>query len=116
MDNAGNAELNFCYNCMTHLNSGEKVCPVCGHNNTLLQNPENTLPEGTILAGKYLVGKILGQGGFGITYLGFDTALNIKVAIKEYFPAGVGIRSPHSIRVTAVSSEEKADGFRKGCD
>ena len=116
MDGTGNTELNYCYNCMTHLESGEKVCPVCGHNNTLLQNPENALPEGTILSGKYLVGKVLGQGGFGITYLGFDTALNIKVAIKEYFPVGVSIRSPHSIRVTAVSSQEKTEGFRKGCD
>ena len=56
MDDTGNAELNYCYNCMTHLDSGQIICPVCGHDNTLHQNPESTLPEGTILAGKYLVG------------------------------------------------------------
>ena len=116
MDDTGNAELNYCYNCMTHLDSGQIICPICGHDNTLHQNPESTLPEGTILAGKYLVGKILGQGGFGITYLGFDIALNTRVAIKEYFPAGVGIRSQHSIRVTSVASKDKADGFRRGCE
>ncbi len=116
MDNSENAELNYCYNCMTRMDSGQTVCPACGHDNCHRQNPENALPEGTILAGKYLVGKVLGQGGFGITYLGFDTALKIKVAIKEYFPTGVGVRLPHSIRVTALSSKEKAEGFSKGCD
>ena len=116
MNNTGNAELNYCYNCMTRLESGQTVCPECGHDNTIQQNPESALPEGTMLAGKYLVGKVLGQGGFGITYLGFDTSLDVKVAVKEYFPAGVGIRTAHSIRVTSVSSQEKAEGFRKGCD
>ncbi len=116
MDNSENAELNYCYNCMTRMDSGQMVCPVCGHDNSHRQNPENALPEGTILAGKFLVGKVLGQGGFGITYLGFDTALNVKVAIKEYFPVGVGVRLSHSIRVTSVSSQEKTEGFRKGCD
>ena len=116
MDNSGNTELNYCYKCMTRLESGQTVCPSCGHDNTRHQNTENALPEGTILAGKYLVGCVLGQGGFGITYLGFDTALNIKVAIKEYFPAGISTRSPYSIRVTAISAQVQEESFRKGCD
>ena len=116
MNNTGNTELNFCYNCMTQMDSGQYLCPVCGHDNRLRQNTENALPEGTILAGKYLVGRMLGQGGFGITYLGFDIALGVKVAVKEYFPSGICIRSPHSIRISALSSQEKAEGFRKGCD
>ena len=116
MEYTGNTELNFCYNCMTRMASGQTVCPVCGHDNSRHQNPEDALPEGAILAGKYLVGKVLGQGGFGITYLGFDTALKVRVAIKEYFPSGACVRSPHSIRVTAMSSQTKAESFRKGCD
>ena len=116
MDNKENTELNFCYNCMTRLEPGQTVCPACGYDNTLRQNPEDALPEGTILMGKYMVGKVLGQGGFGITYLGFDTALKICVAIKEYYPSGIGIRVPHSIRVMPMSSKTKAENFRKGCD
>ncbi|MDQ3398769.1 MAG: serine/threonine protein kinase, partial [Deinococcota bacterium] len=47
------------------------------------------LPPGTKLAnGRYSVGKVLGQGGFGITYKGADLSLNRPVAIKEFFPDG----------------------------
>ena len=116
MNNSGNAELNYCYKCMARLDSGQTVCPVCGHDNSRHQNTENQLPEGTILAGKYLVGCVLGQGGFGITYLGLDTALNVKVAIKEYFPAGIGTRAVNAIRVIPISDRAQEESFRKGCD
>lgn len=47
------------------------------------------LPVGTRLAGgKYSVGKVVGRGGFGITYLGSDNRLGRLVAIKEFFLAG----------------------------
>ncbi len=38
--------------------------------------------------GNFTIGKVLGQGGFGITYFGSDTRLNRLVAIKEFFPLG----------------------------
>lgn len=44
------------------------------------------LAPGTILGGSYIVGRALGRGGFGITYLGFDTNLEVRVAIKEFLP------------------------------
>jgi serine/threonine protein kinase len=44
------------------------------------------LTPGTILGGSYIVGRVLGRGGFGITYLGFDTNLEVRVAIKEFLP------------------------------
>ncbi len=47
------------------------------------------LQAGTKLdSGKFTVGKVLGQGNFGITYLGGDTTLGRSVAIKELFPQG----------------------------
>ena len=116
MDNIGNTELNYCYSCMAQMASGLTVCPVCGHDNRISLNPESTLPEGTILAGKYLVGKMLGQGGFGITYLGVNIVRKERVAIKEYFPAGIAIRTSHSTRVITVSNPIKAEGFRRGCE
>ena len=72
-------------------------CPRCGFNENDEQ-PYLALPLGTILNGRYLVGKVLGIGGFGITYLGYDLTLEIKVAIKEYMPPPW----PQGIRTTIV--------------
>ena len=49
------------------------------------QNPR-CLAVNTVLAGKYLVGPALGEGGFGITYAGYDLNMETRIAIKEYFP------------------------------
>jgi WD40 repeat protein/predicted Ser/Thr protein kinase len=66
------------------------VCPQCGANVTVPSISRSlSLPAGTKLSsGKYSVGKVLGQGGFGITYMGADTTLARPVAIKEFFPEG----------------------------
>ena len=56
-------------------------CPNCSwHKN--IQNDETELQQGSILAGQYLVWRVLGVGGFEITYIGWSK----KVAIKEFFP------------------------------
>ena len=61
-------------------------CPVCGLTQGAYTPAPHHLPLGTVLAGRYLVGRALGEGGFGITYIGCDLRLEMKVAIKEYFP------------------------------
>ena len=71
-------------------------CPHCGYDPNRVKGQEYALPPQTILAGKYLVGRMLGQGGFGITYIGWDIALERKVAIKEYYPNGLVGRSQTS--------------------
>lgn len=55
----------------------------------------NALPVNYKL-GEYSIQAILGQGGFGITYLAQDTRLNSLVAIKEYFPQAYAARSANS--------------------
>jgi parallel beta-helix repeat protein len=64
------------------------ICPQCGATFTT-PSLSLSLPLGTkLFGGKYSVGKVLGQGGFGITYMGADTILSRPVAIKELFPEG----------------------------
>lgn len=90
-------EKKRCYGCMK-MKSGESVCEHCGYDENN-GNEAHQLPAGTILKEQYLIGKVLGQGGFGITYLGWDLYLDIPVAIKEYFPNQTVMRD------VAVSTE-----------
>lgn len=107
-------EFNYCYKCMEQMPAGQKICPSCGHDNSVPSSVRECLPEGSILNGKYLVGQLLGRGGFGITYIAIELNLNVKVAIKEYFPADVCNRSGSSRKVEVSNQQVGEEGFQKG--
>lgn len=87
------------------IKSGGSVCAHCGYDETV-QNEMHQLAAGTVLKEQYLIGRVLGQGGFGITYLGWDLYLDIPVAIKEYFPSGTVMRETSvSMEVVSYSGE-----------
>ena len=71
------------------------------------------LPEGTVLVGDYRIKRVLGAGGFGITYLADEQALDRLVTIKEYFPAEFAARRKHS---AVPRSRELADDYQWGLD
>ncbi len=73
----------------------------------------NALGAGTRLQ-EYEIRTVLGQGGFGITYLADDTSLNIDVALKEYLPRDFAIRTAGST-VVPTSSADESD-YRWGLD
>ena len=102
---------------MHALAAGETVCPECGRPYGSVRAESFALKPGTILDGKYLVGEMLGQGGFGITYIGFDLLLEQKIAIKEYFPMSTGMVSREG-RSTVVWSDAvmQKSGVEKGFD
>jgi serine/threonine protein kinase len=59
---------------------------------------------------EYRIERVLGGGGFGITYLAQDANLQLPVAIKEYFPANVAVRaSDNSVRVRSEDGAERFD-------
>ena len=60
-----------CGNCFQIL-SEKTVCPTCGYDNTLEKKEANSLDQGTVLLDRYVIGRVLGVGGFGITYLAYD--------------------------------------------
>ncbi len=101
-----------CYGCMRILEEQTR-CPSCGWQDTD-QNAAHQLPTGTVLQEKYLVGRVLGQGGFGITYLGWDMELRIPVAIKEYFPTSQVSRTYGASMV--ITGAQSADAFQEGKD
>lgn len=105
------ADIFFCFNCMSLLEDSTGICPVC-NGDTGAQNKNHQLPAGTILNGRYLVGLAIGEGGFGITYIGYDLKLNAKVAIKEYFLSG-GVSRTSSETIMPVNSKTEAP-FIKG--
>ena len=89
----------FCKNCMKQ-NSADSFV--------------HQLAPGTILNNKYLVGNCLGEGGFGITYIGRDLTLDIKVAIKEYYPNGYVNRNNQATQDVTATTQTQSDFFNKG--
>ena len=102
---------------MHALAAGETFCSECGRPYGSVETEPFALKPGTILDGKYLVGEMLGQGGFGITYIGFDLLLEQKVAIKEYYPMSTGMVSrENSTTVVWSSAVMQKSGMEKGFD
>ena len=106
--------MKYCGYCNTPLHDNEIVCSFCGREQQLMIPPHHLLP-GTVLNGKYLIGQALGEGGFGITYVGTDTKLELKVAIKEYYPSGFANRSNTiSAEISCGMGGERTEFFEKG--
>ena len=91
-----------CLSCMATVE--DKFCPYCGYP-AAGKNDEHQLSVGTVIRDRYQIGKVLGQGGFGITYLAWDLLMRRPVAVKEFFPNGIVYRiGSTSCRVECVNS------------
>ena len=105
--------MKICMGCMEQYEDSLCVCPHCGFaEGTEPENPLHLEP-GTILEDRYIVGKVIGFGGFGVTYIGWDALLEIKVAIKEYLPSEFSTRVLGQTEVT-VFSGDKHEQFLDG--
>ena len=105
-----------CLGCMELFGDEFSICPHCGYVvDTPVENPVHIEP-GTLLNDRYIIGKVLGYGGFGVTYIGWDGRLEQKVAIKEYFPSEFSTRMPGQSQVTVFNGEKNEqfyDGLKK---
>ncbi len=108
-----------CLGCMSEYESDYGLCPYCGYEpGDGIENPLHLRP-GTQLTDRYTVGRVLGYGGFGVTYIAFDNVLNQKVAIKEYLPSEFATRMSGNSQVSVFSgnkAEQFADGMLKFVD
>ena len=92
------------------------VCPHCGYVVGTPAEEAIHMAPSTLLHDRYIVGKVLGYGGFGVTYIGWDGKLEQKVAIKEYLPGEFSTRMPGQTQVTVFNgdkNEQFYDGLKK---
>ena len=103
----------ICYSCFAE-KSTSGACPHCGYDPA---SDEGKYPialrAGSILNGRYIVGRVLGQGGFGITYLAQDYQTKGLVAIKEYLPTEFAGRTTGTYAVQVYSGDRR-ENFEYG--
>ena len=104
----------LCENCLQEC--GAESCPHCGKQSIMADVPVGCLPPKTILGERYIIGKVLGRGGFGITYLAFDMREECRVAIKEYLPDALAFRQPGDTQVHTYTNVGPEDSFRAGSE
>ena len=104
----------YCSKCMLEMPE-EGICPHCGYDQQEENNP-SVLDRGTLLNSRYQLGTVIGRGGFGITYTGWDEILGAPVAVKEYFPMDFCTRNT-DLSDEVISLESKTavylDGLRR---
>lgn len=107
---------NLCPGCMAVLDEPDLPCPLCGFDKTTYSPSPRSLRPFTILSGKYLVGKVIGEGGFGITYIGFNMDTELPVAIKEYFPSELATRDITAGNSLSVFAGESQQLYKEGLE
>ncbi len=103
---------NLCMGCMCEKGS-ETICSVCGFDETAYREPD-ALPLRTVLAGRYVVGKVIATDGEGFSYIGFDAVTESVIKINEYYPAGLCERqSDATVKLDSENSFVFNDGIMK---
>ena len=108
-----------CLGCMEIFGSEFQICPHCGYVVGTNAEEATHMEPGTLLYDRYIIGKVLGYGGFGVTYLCWDGKLEQKVAIKEYMPSEFSTRMPGQSQITVFYGDKQKqfkDGLHKFVD
>ncbi len=103
----------YCPYCMAPAGEGH-TCPKCGRALADYMPQPHHLQPGTVLADRYAVGGVLGEGGFGITYIGLDRRLETRVAVKEYYPRDKVSRDATVSVVVTSPIGPQAKSYEKG--
>ena len=103
----------ICSNCFRDTENNT-ICPYCQYDDTADEKRfPQALPHGIAIGGgAYTLGRVLGQGGFGITYIALDNATSKRVAIKEFFPDSMATRTAGN--TVSAHTGERGEGFLYG--
>lgn len=104
-----------CINCFSAISMTDEICPYCGCDFSRELVYPYALGGGTLLNSRYVIGKVIGIGGFGITYLGYDIQSERVIAVKEYYPHSAAIRSADDLTLEPLGSAN-AEYFSKGIE
>lgn len=99
--------MKLCMGCMKQIEEHLATCPYCGFNETALRQESYYLDPGTVIGGKYIVGRVMSYGGHTVSYLGLDAEANRKVIVKEYLPSDFSTRSEGEKEVTIYSGDAR---------
>lgn len=105
--------MKLCMGCMNEIEDHLSTCPYCGFNETTLRQESYYLDPGTIIGGKYIVGRVLNYGGHTVSYMGMDAEMNRKIIVKEYLPSDFSTRSEGEKDVTIYSGDGQ-EQFEQG--
>jgi serine/threonine protein kinase len=86
-----------------------EICPYCGYDVTEEPNVLNHLYPGTMLQDRYMIGVVIGSGGFGVTYKAWDCQLDTVICIKEYYPLGIVTRVAGTKEIVVYSAQKKEE-------
>lgn len=93
---------------------GNVICPHCGFDPATIRKYSGILSPFSVLHGRYLLGHVLGKGGFGVTYIAKDLNYNRICAIKEYLPSEYSTRSGSTKNITPFSDAKAQYVFNHG--
>jgi len=96
----------YCVNCFGVMDWSLAYCPRCTYPQPMDPNPMYLRPPHR-LCHQYIIGRVLGHGSFGITYLAYDRSLGVKAAVKEYFPTEFATRNPQDMSVTPLKGQKR---------
>ena len=96
-----------CLGCFELIDDDVKTCPYCGYVEGTPSEEAIHMDPGSVVAGRYTIGKALGYGGFGVTYIGWDSNLERRVAIKEYLPSDFSTRMPGRTEISVFNGVKK---------
>ena len=99
----------ICMNCFHEYDGDLGLCPFCGYSPDEQETEVCCLKPGIVVKGRYIIGRRLGIGGFGIIYKAWDTKLETVMAIKEYYPSGLVNRLPGETDVILVAKKREKE-------